>query len=86
MAFVVRMARQQQVDKMKQKSTVTLSAFDQQLKKVLKHFAEPAHIGAESPLASPYFLSHVLPGTTSPISAQVRGETLCGEIRKAALR
>lgn len=81
---VVRTALYYRVGKMKQKTTATLSVFEQQLKKVLKYFDEPARVGAESPLASPYFLSHVLHGLVAPSSAQVRGETLCSEIRKAA--
>lgn len=68
----------------KQKTAFTLSAFDQQLKKVLKYYDDPARIGAESPLASPYFLSHALTETATPSSAQVRGELLCTEIHKAA--
>lgn len=68
----------------KQKTALTLSMFDQQLKKVLKYFDEPARIGAESPLASPYFLSHALREATAPNSEQVRGEILCNEIRQAA--
>jgi tetratricopeptide (TPR) repeat protein len=68
----------------KQKSALTLSAFDQQLKKVLKYYDDPARIGAESPLASPYFLSHALKDVAAPTLAHVRGETLRREIRKAA--
>lgn len=68
----------------KQKIAFTLSAFDQQLKKVLKYYDDPARIGAESPLASPYFLSHALTETATPSSAQVRGAILCREIRLAA--
>lgn len=68
----------------KPKATASLSAFEQQLKKVLKYYDDPARIGAESPLASPYFLSHALPVATAPSTAQVRGEILCREIRLAA--
>ncbi|MEZ4733379.1 MAG: tetratricopeptide repeat protein [Caldilineaceae bacterium] len=65
------------------------TAFEQQLKKVLKHFDNPKRIGEESPLASPYFLSQALQTGTTPHSASVtsptgRGQVLCEEIRKAA--
>lgn len=60
------------------------TAFEQQLKKVLKHFDEPKWMGEESPLASPYFLSQALQNVENPSSAIVRGQILTTEIRKAA--
>jgi len=65
------------------------TAFEQQLKKVLKHFDNPKRIGEESPLASPYFLSQALQTGSTPHSASVtsptgRGQVLCDQIRRAA--
>ena len=65
------------------------TAFEQQLKKVLKHFDDPKRLGEESPLASPYFLSQALQqaamtGSTPLSSPVMRGQVLCEEIRKAA--
>lgn len=60
------------------------TAFEQQLKKVLKHFDNPKRIGEESPLASPYFLSQALQKVANPSSTTVRGQVLCTAIRQAA--
>lgn len=65
------------------------TAFEQQVKKVLKHLDDPKQIGEESPLASPYFLSQALQAAckehgVNPSSAQTRGQVLSEEIRKAA--
>lgn len=63
---------------------LVLSAYEEQLKAVLKWWDEPARIGAESPLASSYFLSHTTgksPRTTTNVT---RGEALRHAIRRAA--
>lgn len=65
-------------------STVTLSFFEQNLKKVLKIFTDPQRIGETSPLASPYFLSRALATATDPALPLTRGGVLCQLIRQAA--
>ena len=73
--------------RLKNTSTLALSPFDQQLKKVLKWFNNPARIGQESPLASAYFLGGL---AQHPVdnnafdNVTARGEVLCHEIRRAA--
>lgn len=72
--------------RLKNTSTLTLSPFEQQLKKILKWFKDPARIGKESPLASAYFLSGAAanPQNHQCDTATARGQQLCQEIRHAA--
>ncbi|MEZ4679218.1 MAG: hypothetical protein R2932_33865 [Caldilineaceae bacterium] len=50
------------------------SAFTLEVEKALKHYQDKRWLGAECPLASPYFLSTKLPSTA--IDAESRGECL----------
>lgn len=61
-----------------------LSKFSKQLKFALKHYNNPQKLGEDSPLASPYLLSHTLPNVSNPITAFERGQALQVEIGKAA--
>lgn len=73
--------------RLKNTSTLTLSPFEQQLKKVLKWFHDPARIGKESPLASPYFLSGLVQRSGDAQSPQIaveQGKLLCLAIQEAA--
>lgn len=76
---------------MKNKSTVSLSPFEQLVKKALKCFDDPQRLGEESPLASHYFLgAHFLAEVqidSEPASdALARGKALCRAMRQAAAR
>lgn len=74
--------------RLKNTSTLSLSPFEQQLKKVLKWFDKPDRVGCESPLASIYFLGGVpfedAQSESRLGSERGRGELLCREIRRAA--
>ena len=61
-----------------------LSSFEKQLKNALKWFDNPDQLGTESPLASPYFLSHVIQDLPEMDSARARGEALRRALRTAA--
>lgn len=64
------------------RDTVT---YQQHLKNALKLFHEPEQLGAESPLASPYFLGSALAATkTEALSSRNRGEVLQVELLHAA--
>lgn len=64
----------------------TLTLFERQVKQSLKWYDDPARLGGESPLASPYFLGRALRDLPRPITSQARGEILRAEIRAAAAR
>ncbi len=61
-----------------------LSTFEKQIKNSLKWFDNPEQLGAESPLASPYFLSRAIMDRPEPTSARARGEALQRALRAAA--
>lgn len=65
---------------------VVLSPFEKSLKQALKLYADPIKLGAQSPLASAYFLSQVIQSGYDGLSDQVRGELLRSQIRLAADR
>jgi len=65
-------------------SGVTLTPFERHVKQALKLYDQPARLGQESPLASPYVLGRVLGDMPRPVTEQARGEVLCAEIRAAA--
>jgi tetratricopeptide (TPR) repeat protein len=50
----------------------------------LEHFADPAWLGAHSPLAAPYFLGEALDGCADAESAAGRGRVLQSVLRSAA--
>ena len=60
------------------------SSFEKQLKNALKWFDNPEQLGLESPLASPYFLSHAIKDNPDVNSARARGEALQRALRAAA--
>ncbi len=77
------------VSLMTQKTTLTLDrnalSYSQHLKNALKLFHQPEALGAESPLASPYFLGHALPSEAiGPHGGRQRGEILQAELLAAA--
>jgi tetratricopeptide (TPR) repeat protein len=67
-------------------ATIALTLFERHVKQALKLFDDPARLGRESPLASPYVLGRALRDLPRPVTAQARGEVLCAEIRAAAAR
>lgn len=67
-------------------SDVALTLFERQVKQALKLYDHPERLGQESPLARPYFLGRALRDLPRPVTARVRGDVLCAEIRAAATR
>ena len=65
---------------------VVLSPFEKSLKQALKLYVDPARLGAESPLASPYFLSQVIQNGYDGLNQVTRGELLRTQIQLAAER
>lgn len=62
-----------------------LSPFEECLQSALKMLNDPERLGEQSPLATPYFLSHALTAEMNQSAAHRRlGETLCIQIRQAA--
>ncbi|MEZ4683409.1 MAG: hypothetical protein R2932_55300 [Caldilineaceae bacterium] len=61
-----------------------LSSFEKQLKSALKQYHAPETLGDESPLASYYFLGHLLTEADDASSAIKRGQLLQRELRLAA--
>lgn len=60
----------------------TATFFDQ-LRFALENYQAPAVIGAESPLAQPYFLGQALHGQTEATTPLGRGAVLCKELERA---
>ncbi|MEZ4867957.1 MAG: tetratricopeptide repeat protein [Caldilineaceae bacterium] len=58
--------------------------FFDQLKFALENFAAPAVLGADSPLAQPYFLGQTLQGTADGATNIGRGDLLCTGLLQAA--
>lgn len=69
-----------------QTAEVTLTPFERHVKQALKWYGDPARLGGESPLASPYFLGRALRDIPRPVTSRARGEVLRAEIRGAAAR
>lgn len=67
-----------------QTGEVTLTLFERHVKQALKWHDDPARLGDESPLASPYFLGKALRDVSQPVTAHTRGEMLRAEMRRAA--
>ncbi len=65
---------------------VQLTLFERHIKQALKWYDDPARLGAESPLANPYFLGRALRDLPRPVTPQARGQVLCDQIRSAAAR
>ncbi|NTU81665.1 MAG: ATP-binding protein, partial [Chloroflexales bacterium] len=63
---------------------VPLTLFERHVKQALKWHNDPPRLGAESPLASPYFLGRALRDAARPVTARARGEVLRTEIRRTA--
>ena len=61
----------------------TTAAFFEQLKFVLENYRTPAQLGAESPLAQPYFLGQALHGSADATTNLGRGTVLCRELDRA---
>lgn len=61
----------------------TTASFFDQLKFTLENYRTPALIGAESPLAQPYFLGQVLHGMAEATTGIGRGTVLCRELERA---
>ncbi|HRW07799.1 MAG TPA: tetratricopeptide repeat protein [Caldilineaceae bacterium] len=61
-----------------------LTNFEKQLKAALKQFHLPEALGADSPLASFYFLGHLLTDSDDAVSPLHRGKILQRELRMAA--
>lgn len=61
-----------------------LTAFEEALQQALKLYDAPEKLGESSPLAAPYFLSHLLPKAIDRSPAYTRGITLRTAIRQAA--
>ncbi|MFN8489476.1 MAG: tetratricopeptide repeat protein [Caldilineaceae bacterium] len=62
----------------------SLSPFEEALQQALKWLDDPERLGTESPLAAPYFLSHLLQVAPLTSSVRQRGATLRTAIRQAA--
>jgi hypothetical protein len=58
--------------------------FTQSIERALEHFADPAWLGAQSPLAAPYFLGKVLDGYADNEAAIGRGRALRDQLQSAA--
>lgn len=65
---------------------MSLTLFERHVKQALRLFHDPERLGQESPLASAYLLARALRDVPRPIAVRQRGESLCKEIRSAALR
>lgn len=61
----------------------TTATFFDQLKFTLENYRAPALIGAESPLAQPYFLGQALHGLAEATTYVGRGSVLCRELERA---
>ncbi len=61
----------------------TTAAFFDQLKFALENYRTPARLGAESPLAQPYFLGQALHGAAEATTTAGRGSVLCRELDRA---
>ncbi|MCE7986432.1 MAG: hypothetical protein DYG89_35115 [Caldilinea sp. CFX5] len=61
----------------------TTAAFFDQLKFALENYHTPARLGAESPLAQPYFLGQALHGSAEATTTSGRGSVLCRELDRA---
>lgn len=60
-----------------------LNPFQEALREVLKNYPDAAQIGRNSPLATPYFLGHLLRGRSLPLTAEERGRILWAEVMQA---
>lgn len=69
-----------------QAAEVPLTLFERHVKQALKWYDDPARLGAESPLANPYFLGKALRDLPRPVTPQARGGVLCSEILVSAGR
>ncbi|MBV7328351.1 hypothetical protein KFU94_08840 [Chloroflexi bacterium TSY] len=65
------------------KRTVTITAFEKQLKLALKSFGSPEKLGKTSPLATYYFLGHVPFRSNGVTTERERGELLQQQIQLA---
>lgn len=63
-----------------------LTLFERRVKQALKWYDDPARLGAESPLANPYFLGRALRDLPGPVTPQARGSVLCSAILASAGR
>ncbi len=63
---------------------ISLSLYEKRLKQALKLYGHPARLGAETPLASPYFLANAIKSETGVVDAQMLGKALRREILCAA--
>lgn len=63
----------------------TVVTFHDQLKFVLETIADPVRLGAESPLAQPYFLSSLTDNPTALTTALGRGNLLCSVLNQAVI-
>jgi len=61
------------------------AAFFDQLKFALENYRTPARLGAESPLAQPYFLGQALHETAEATTPSGRGSVLCRELDRAVM-
>jgi tetratricopeptide (TPR) repeat protein len=68
----------------RQEENVIGSAFEETLLQALKLLAQPARLGAESPLAAPYFLSRALPPGSYLHTPESRGHLLKSVIKTVA--
>lgn len=62
----------------------TADAFSRAVESALEHFADPAWLGTESPLAAPYFLGNMLGEQREAESALGRGHALRDILQQAA--
>ncbi|NOK60954.1 MAG: hypothetical protein GFH27_549289n64 [Chloroflexi bacterium AL-W] len=67
-----------------QSTSITLNAFEKRLKQALRLYDKPERLGADSPLANTYFLSHTFRDVPRPITLQALGKALRDEIYAAA--
>lgn len=61
-----------------------VALFEERVKQALKWYEEPERLGAESPLASPYFLSQAMDNSAEIMTAKGRGQLLQAAIHTAA--
>ncbi|MEM8535230.1 MAG: hypothetical protein AAGF95_30610, partial [Chloroflexota bacterium] len=67
-----------------QSTNITLNPFEKRLKQALKLYDKPERLGAESPLANTYFLSHTLRDLPRPMTPRTLGNALRDEMYAAA--
>jgi tetratricopeptide (TPR) repeat protein len=62
----------------------TASTFEKEIKQALKWLDDPMRLGESSPLAAPYFLSHLLEDAPDAATDQRRGQALITALHNAA--